>query len=130
MVNLAQAVNYVIRCDRATISLLFTSIIDTVYQRDWKRKSRTIQSIAHAFPVLQDIALRTTTRSGISRGLAYCHLLEQLSVCLWRHNARTFLHLFSLLPGSPLWELNSVSCSHFHYVHYVQYHFSFYRNFA
>ena len=38
--------------------------------------------------------------------------LEQLSVCLWRHNARTFLHLFSLLPGSPLWELNSVSCSH------------------
>ena len=66
-------------------------------------------------PVLQDIALRTTTRSGISRGLAYRgyrHLLEQLSVCLWRHNARTFLHLFSLLPGSPLWELNSVSCSH------------------
>ena len=63
-------------------------------------------------PVLQDIALRTTTRSGISRGLAYRHLLEKLSVCLWRHNARTFLHLFSLLPGSPLWELNSVSCSH------------------
>ena len=63
-------------------------------------------------PILQDIALRTTTRSGISRGLAYRHLLEQLSVCLWRHNARTFLHLFSLLPGSPLWELNSVSCSH------------------
>ena len=28
------------------------------------------------------------------------------------HNSRTFLHLFSLLPGSPLWELNSVSCSH------------------
>ena len=63
-------------------------------------------------PVLQDIALRTTIRSGISRGLAYRHLLEQLSVCLWRHNTRTFLHLFSLLPGSPLWELNSVSCSH------------------
>ena len=63
-------------------------------------------------PVLQDIALKTTTRSGISRGLAYRHLLEQLSVCLCRHNARTFLHLFSLLPGSPLWELNSVSCSH------------------
>ena len=32
-------------------------------------------------PVLQDIALRTTTRSGISRGLAYHHLLEKLSVC-------------------------------------------------
>ena len=61
-----------------------------------------------SFVSLQDIALRTTTRSGISRGLAYRHLLEQLSVCLWRHNARTFLHLFSLLPGSLLWELNSV----------------------
>ena len=31
-------------------------------------------------PVLQDIALRTTTRSGISQSLAHCHLLEQLSV--------------------------------------------------
>ena len=61
-------------------------------------------------PVLQDIVLRTTTRSGISRGLAYCHLLEQLSVCLWRHNAWTFLHLFSLLPGSPLWELTKWAC--------------------
>ena len=56
------------------------------------------------------LLFRTTTRSGISRGLVYRHLLEQLSVCLWRHNSRTFLHLFSLLPGSPLWELNSVSC--------------------
>ena len=45
-------------------------------------------------PVLQDIALRTTTRSGISRGLAYRHLLEQLSVCLWRHNARTSVRGF------------------------------------
>ena len=33
---------------------------------------------AASCPVLQDIALRTTTRSGISRGLAYRHLLEQL----------------------------------------------------
>ena len=67
---------------------------------------------ATSHPVLQDIALRKTTRSGISRGLAYHHLLQQLSVCLWCHNVRTFLHLFSLLRGSPLWELNSVSCSH------------------
>ena len=67
---------------------------------------------AASHPVLQDIALRTTTRSGISRSLAYRHLLEQLSVCLWCHNSRTFLYLFSLLPGSPLLELNFVSCSH------------------
>ena len=67
---------------------------------------------AASHPILQDIALTTIARSGISRGLAYCHLLEQLAVCLWHHNTRTFLHLFSLLPVSPLWELNSVSCSH------------------
>ena len=46
--------------------------------------------------VLQDIALRKTTRSDISRDLAYRHLLQKLSVCLWCHNALTFLHLFSL----------------------------------
>ena len=62
-------------------------------------------------PVLQDITLRTPTKSGISHGLAYRHLLEQFCVCLWRHSAQTFLHLFSLLPGSPLWELNFISCS-------------------
>ena len=55
--------------------------------------------------VLRDIALRTTTRSGAGIALACCHFIEQLSVCLWRHNSRMFLHHFSLFPVSPLWEL-------------------------
>lgn len=33
-------------------------------------------------------------------------ILEQLSVALWRHNSCFFVHHFSLLPGSPLWELS------------------------
>ena len=48
--------------------------------------------------VLRDIAIRTTNRSGVGIALACRHFLEQLSVCLWRHNARMFLHHFSLLP--------------------------------
>ena len=64
-----------------------------------------------SYPVLHDIAARTTIKSGISCSLALCNLLEQLSVCLWSHNAQMFLHLSSLLPGSPLWELNSSSYS-------------------
>ena len=51
------------------------------------------------------IAVRITTMCGNSCGFALRHLLEQLSVCLRRHNAQTFLHLFTLLPGSPLQEL-------------------------
>ena len=56
--------------------------------------------------VLRDIAVRTTNRSGAGAALACCHFVEQLSVCLWRHNSRMFLHHFSLLPVSPLWELS------------------------
>ena len=55
--------------------------------------------------VLRDIAIRSTNRSGA--GVVACrHFLEQLSVCLWRHNARMFLHHFSFLPVDPLWELS------------------------
>ena len=56
--------------------------------------------------VLRDIAIRTTNRSGVGIALAFCHFLKQFSVCLWRHNAHMFLHHFSLLPVSPLWELS------------------------
>ena len=56
--------------------------------------------------VLRDIAIRTTNRSGAGIALACRHFLEQLSVCLWRHNARMFLYHFSLLPVDPLWEFN------------------------
>ena len=55
---------------------------------------------------LREIAVRTTNRSGASTALACCHFIEQLSTCLWRHNSRLFLYLFSLLPVSPLWELS------------------------
>ena len=41
-------------------------------------------------PVLQDIAARTTTKSGIACSLALRHLLEQLYICLLCHNAQNF----------------------------------------
>ena len=44
--------------------------------------------------VLRDIAIRTTNRSGVGIALTCRHFLEQLSVCLWRHNARMCLHHF------------------------------------
>ena len=56
--------------------------------------------------VLRDIAIRTTNRSGAGIALACRHFLQQLSVCLWRHNARMCLQHFSLLPVDPLWELS------------------------
>ena len=56
--------------------------------------------------VLRDIAIRTKNRSGAGIALVCCHFLEQLSVCLWRHNSRMFLHHFSLLPVIPLWVLS------------------------
>ena len=56
--------------------------------------------------VLRDIAIRSINRSSAGVALACCHFLEQLSVCLWRRNARMFLHHFSLLPIDPLWELS------------------------
>ena len=46
------------------------------------------------------------TPMGVSAAVAYHHFIEQLSICLWRHNSHMFLHLFSLLPVSPLWELS------------------------
>ena len=51
-------------------------------------------------------AVRATNRSGVSAAVAYHHFIEQMSICLWRHNSHMFLHLFSLLPVSPLWELS------------------------
>ena len=56
--------------------------------------------------VLRDIAIRTTNRSDAGIALVCRHFLEQLSVCLWRHNSHMFLHHFSLLPVGPLWELS------------------------
>ena len=55
---------------------------------------------------LRDIAVRATNRSGASATVAFHHFMEQLSVCLWRHNSHMFLHLFCLLPVSPMWELS------------------------
>ena len=52
--------------------------------------------------ILREIAVRTTNRSGASTALASRHFIEQLSICLWRSNSHMFLHLFSLLPVSPL----------------------------
>ena len=56
--------------------------------------------------ILREMAVRTTNRSGASTALASRHFIEQLSICLWRSNSHMFLHLFSLLPVSPLWELS------------------------
>ena len=56
--------------------------------------------------ILREIAVRTTNRSGASTALAFHHFIEQLSICLWRSNSHMFLHLFNLLPVSPLWELS------------------------
>ena len=76
----------------------------------------TVETLALWSPaslkVLRDIAVRTTNRSGAGIALACCHLLEQLSVCLWRHNSHIFLHHFSLLPVNPLWELSLVVDTH------------------
>ena len=59
-----------------------------------------------SFRTLREVAVRTTNRSGAFTALACCHFIEQLSICLWRHNSHMFLHLFSLLLVSPLWELS------------------------
>ena len=56
--------------------------------------------------VLRDIAIRAANRNGVGIALACHHFLEQLSVCLWRHNSCMFLHHFSLLPVNPLWKLS------------------------
>ena len=40
--------------------------------------------------ILRDIAVRTTNRSGASATVAFHHFVEQLSVCLWRHNSHMF----------------------------------------
>ena len=50
--------------------------------------------------------MRLSTVTGASTALACCHFIEQLSICLWRHNSHMFLHLISLLPVSPQWELS------------------------
>ena len=59
----------------------------------------------NSLAVLRSVALHTTSKSGASPALAFCHFLEQLSVCLWRYNSQMLLHHLSLLPASPLWEL-------------------------
>ena len=55
--------------------------------------------------ILRVIALHTTSKSGASTALAFCHFIKQLSVCLWRYNSQMLPHHLSLLPSSPLWEL-------------------------
>ena len=69
-----------------------------------------VETLGHWSPaslkILREIAVRTTNRSGASTALASRHFIEQLSICLWRSNSHMFLHLFSLLPVGPLWELS------------------------
>ena len=40
--------------------------------------------------ILRDIAVRTTNKSGASASMAFHHFIEQLSICLWRHNSHMF----------------------------------------
>ena len=56
----------------------------------------------NSLAILRVIALRTTSKSGASTALAFCHFIEQLSMCLWRYNSQMLLHHLSLLPSNPL----------------------------
>ena len=61
--------------------------------------------------VLKNVALCTISKSSTSSALAFCHFLEQLSMCLWKYNSQMLLHHLNLLPGDPLWELGGWSLS-------------------
>jgi len=45
----------------------------------------------YALSILNSIADRTTVRNGLPRKLTRCQLLQQLSVTLWRYNAKMIL---------------------------------------
>ena len=60
--------------------------------------------LPNSLAILKVIALHTTSKSGASTALVFCHFIEQLSMCLWRYNSQMLLHHLSLLPSSPLWE--------------------------
>ena len=47
---------------------------------------------------LKDIARRTTARNGLSPKKAFKNLIQQLSVCLWKYNAKTVLRYWALHP--------------------------------
>ena len=51
----------------------------------------------YALSILRSIADRTTVRNGLPRNFARRQLLQQLSVTLWRYNAKMILRQYSLL---------------------------------
>ena len=55
---------------------------------------------AFSVSLLRHIAAHTTFRSGVSPGIAFCNLLQQLSVKLWSYNAKMILRFISLLPDN------------------------------
>ena len=50
-------------------------------------ESLGLWSPASLLNILRDIAVRTTNRSGASATVAYHYFVEQLSVCLQKHNS-------------------------------------------
>ena len=50
----------------------------------------------YALSILGSIADRTTVRNGLPRKFARRQLLQQLSVTLWRYNAKMILRQYSL----------------------------------
>lgn len=59
----------------------------------------------YAIRILREIATRTTYKNGLNEKVAFRCLIEQLSTCLWRHNAKCILHHFARLPSDPLWDI-------------------------
>ena len=72
--------------------------------------------------VLRSIARSSTVRNGLSVAIAFYHLVERLSVQLYRYNARMVLHFWALHPhlehdwldACTRWE---VGCSQLHQSH-------------
>ena len=54
------------------------------------------ESLPYALSILGSIADRTTVRNGLPRNFARRQLLQQLSVTLWRYNAKMILRQYSL----------------------------------
>ena len=53
----------------------------------------------YTLSILGSIADRTTVRNGLPRKFARRQLLQQLSVALWRYNAKMILRQYSLTAG-------------------------------
>jgi len=47
---------------------------------------------------LKDIARRTTATHGLSPKKDFRNLIQQLSICLWKYNAKTVLCYWALHP--------------------------------